>query len=157
MALPARRGNRGTAVRGWDPISELERTAEQMSELLGRGFGGWPDVSSVTDEGFLPLADIEETDDSYLCELELPGVSKDDIDIELHDRRLSVSGERQERERSGVLRRRMRTTGRFYFETTLPGDIEPDNVEASMDNGVLTITVPKAQDEQTRSRRVEIN
>ncbi|MDL5199699.1 Hsp20/alpha crystallin family protein [Streptomyces sp. ALI-76-A] len=59
-----------------------------------------------------PLTDIEETDDAFLIEIDVPGVKRDDINIELNDRELSISGEYKERERTGVLRRGTRRTGR---------------------------------------------
>ncbi len=57
---------------------------------------------------------MEETDDAYLVEVELPGVKRDDISIEVAGRRLTVSRERKERQRTGILRRRTRTVGRFH-------------------------------------------
>jgi HSP20 family protein len=90
------------------------------------------------------LADVEETDDAYLVEIELPGVKRDDVSVEVAGRRLTVSGERKERERVGILRRRTRAVGRFHYEVVLPGDVEEEGVSASMDEGVLTLRVLKA-------------
>lgn len=68
--------------------------------------------------GFTPLADVEETDDACVVEIDLPGVKRDHVAIEVAGRRLTVSGERKERERVGILRRRTRTVGRFQYERT---------------------------------------
>jgi HSP20 family protein len=73
-----------------------------------------------------------------------PGVHKKDVEVEVSGRRVTISGERKERERAGVLRRRTRTTGRFSYDLVLPCEIDEDAVTASLDNGVLTVTVPKA-------------
>lgn len=89
------------------------------------------------------MADVEESDDAYLVEVELPGVKGDDIDVEVAGRRLTVSGERKERERVGILRRQTRTVGRFHYEVVLPGDVAEDEVEAGLNEGVLTIRIPK--------------
>jgi HSP20 family protein len=100
----------------------------------------------------MPVAEIDEDDDGYLIRLELPGIMPDDIDIGIRDRELCVNGEvREEEERSNALRVR---TGRFHYHTSLPSDVDPDNVEASMDQGVLTLRIPKAT--RAQGHRIEI-
>ena len=84
----------------------------------------------------------------------MAGVKKDDLDIEIAGRRLSVSGERRERERVGILRRRERVVGRFHYEVVLPGEVEEEGVEAHLDEGVLTVIIPKPASE--RPRRIEV-
>jgi HSP20 family protein len=101
-----------------------------------------------------PLADVEETDDAYVVEIDLPGVKRDDIDIQLNDRQLTVSGEIKEKERAGVIRRRTRRVGHFHYAVTLPADVDADEVNARLDDGVLTVRVPKS--EQAKPRRIEI-
>ncbi len=148
MALPIRRGQ-GDATR-WDPMAEINRLSEQMQDYLGR----WPSPASVLGEGFTPLADVEETDDGYVVEIELAGVKGDDVSVEVAGRRLTVSGERKERERVGILRRQTRTVGRFHYEVVLPGEVDEEGIEASLDEGVLTVRVPKAEAE--RPRRIPV-
>jgi HSP20 family protein len=115
----------------------------------------WPSpLWSGVDE-FAPLADIEETDDAYVLELELPGVAKADIDIEVSGRRLVVRGERKEKERTGILRHRTRAVGRFRYEVVLPGEIDERDVKATMADGELTIRAAKTAAE--RPRRIKIN
>jgi HSP20 family protein len=101
-----------------------------------------------------PLADVEETDDAYVVDVELPGVDEADIDIEVNGREVTVTGELKERERKGILRRRTRRVGEFQYSVTLPGDIDADNVDAQLENGVLTVTVPKSQ--RAKPRRISI-
>ncbi len=148
MALPARQGETETPV--WNPLAELSRLNQQLARYLE----AWSDLPSLA-SGFTPLADVEESDDAYLVEVELPGMKRDDIAVELAGRRLTVSGERKERERVGILRRRSRSVGRFHYEVVLPGDVEEEGVSASMDEGVLTIRVPKPASE--RPRRIAIS
>ena len=142
MTLPVRRAEREVARPGtiWDPFGE------DFERLF--------DFRSLFSEVFTPLADVEETDDAYVVEIELPGVKRDDLDIDIAGRRLSVRGERKEKERVGILRRRERTVGRFAYEVSLPGDVDEDSVEAHLDEGVLTVRLPKP--EQERPRRIEI-
>jgi len=114
----------------------------------------WGDMPSLVRDGFVPLADVEETDDAYLIELEVPGIKKGDVDIAVAGRRLTVTGERKEKERAGILRRRTRSVGRFHFEIELPEAIDGNGVSASLGDGVLTVRAPKAVAE--RARKVEV-
>jgi HSP20 family molecular chaperone IbpA len=78
---------------------------------------------SLPAEGFTPLADLEETDDTYLLEVELPGIKKKDINIEVEDRLLVISGKWTEKERTGWLRRQTRSWGRFRHEVVLLDEV----------------------------------
>jgi HSP20 family protein len=135
MALPIRGGD-GEIDRS-DPFAEVNRLTQQLSGYLGMQL---PSLA----EGFTPLADIEESEDAYTVELELPGVSIDDISVRVSEEHLVVSGERKEPERAGVLRRRTRSVGRFHYEATLPAALGADSVRISLADGVLRIRVPKA-------------
>lgn len=150
MAVPVRRSNGNVEESRWDPLGGLDRLNSQLSSYLD----SWRQLPGLIGGGFTPLADLEETDDAYEVEIELAGVKKEDLDIEIAGRRLTVSGERKEKERVGILRRRERTVGRFRYEVTLPGDVEEEGVVAHLDEGVLTVRVPKPVSE--RPRRIEI-
>lgn len=150
MALPVRRGNgdRTEVVpRDFEGIDGFNR---QLASVLD----SWRRLPEVIGNGFTPLADIEETAEAYLVEIELPGVRREDVDIEIAGRRVSVQGERKEKERVGMLRRRERTVGRFSYEVTLPGDVDEDGVEAHLNEGVLNLRIPKP--ERERPRRIQI-
>ncbi len=151
MALPVRRNHDTAEVARFDPFFDFER----LSRQLGGYFDPWRQLPRLLDEVFSPLADLEETDDAYLLEVELPGINKDDVDIEITGRRLEVSGERKEKERVGILRRRERVVGRFHYEVLLPSDVEEEGIEANLDNGVLTIRVPKPASQ--RPRRIAVH
>jgi HSP20 family protein len=101
-----------------------------------------------------PPVDILETDDAWVVEAEVPGVDPDDVNVEVRDSEVSISGEIKERERKGILRRRTRRVGEFDFHVTLPGQVDPENVDANAHNGVLTVRIPKP--EQARARRIEV-
>ena len=143
MALPARTQQRDLA--GWEGFAGLSQLRSQLDALLS----GWDEVWSKVG-AFTPLADLEETDDAYVAEIELPGVKLEDLSVEVAGRRLTVTGERKERERVGILRRRTRTVGRFHYEVLLPGDVDEDGVTASLHEGVLTVRVPKPASERPR-------
>jgi HSP20 family protein len=155
MALPVRRRETSSQtpqrLERWEPLRELEQLQEATAQLLENAWsgGGIPDARIWS-----PLVDIEETDDAWLVEAELPGVDRKDVSVELRDAELAITGEIKERERKGILRRRTRPTGRFDYRVTLPGTADPDGVEAKLSDGVLTVRVPKP--EQARPRRVEV-
>lgn len=147
MAITDRRERNELARR--DQVPETQSLVPDLSQLLE----GWGDLLNLADT-FVPRADVEETNDAYIVEIELPGVDKDDIDISMSGRRLTVVGERREKERTGVLRRRTRAVGRFRYEVVLPGAIDESGVTAKLEDGVLTVRVPKAASE--RPRRIEV-
>lgn len=151
MTLPVRRTRTNDMDRlgsHWDPFEELKTVSQQLSELIDRPW--WP----TSGNRFVPPADLEETDDAFLVEIELPGINRNDIDVELTGRRLTVRGERKERERVGVLRRRTRRIGQFHYEVTLPDEVSGDDIEAQFADGLLTIRAPKAEGLETKRIRV---
>jgi HSP20 family protein len=125
--------------------AELKRYLEGPDQL--------PRVSSS--DGSTPLADVEESDEVYTIELDLPGVSRDHLDVALAGRRITISGARDERERKGVIRRHRRKTGRFLFEITLPVPVDEGAITVSLDAGVLTVRVRKG--EADRPRRIQVD
>ncbi|WP_378741289.1 Hsp20/alpha crystallin family protein [Nocardia brasiliensis] len=104
--------------------------------------------------GWSPLADLSETEDAYLVEIDLPGVRREDVDIDLSGQDLTIQGEVKQTEHQGVFRRRTRRTGQFTYRLTLPQNVDAEKVEASLANGVLTVRVPKS--EAAKPRRIEI-
>lgn len=151
MALPVRR--RDTAPQPttrWDPFRELEGLQDQLAQLMQQGAGdgnggGLP---------FVPLVDIEETEDAWIVEAELPGVKSEDVNVELRGSELAISGEIKEREREGILRRRTRKTGEFDYHITLPGEADAEHIDARLEDGVLTVRIPKP--DQQRPRRIDV-
>lgn len=130
---------------------------ERLHRSLVADLERWPNfaddvIDSVRE--VVPRADIEESDDAYVVDIELPGVRRDDVAIEISENRLSVTGERRERQRRGLVRRSTRTTGRFRLQVTLPLPVDADAVTASLDHGVLTVTVPKSA--SARRRRIPV-
>ncbi len=148
MALPV---YRNSDVRSWNPLQEMDDLQSRFSKLLEASFG----ESASLVSSWTPPVDIEETDDSFIVEAELPEVQKDDVDVELDDNRLTIHGEVKERERTGVLRRQSRRTGQFDYRVDLPGKVQADGVDASLKDGVLRLTIRKS--EADKPRRIEIS
>jgi HSP20 family protein len=147
MTLPATRSM--SPMRRMDPMREFEDLYEQMGRLMPAPLR----PSELT--RLVPDADVVETDDAYLVEVELPGVKREDIDIEVIGNELLITGEFKKRERVGLLRRRTRRIGEFEFRVTLPSDVNADKIDAKLAEGVLTVRVPKS--ERTKPRRIEIS
>jgi HSP20 family protein len=146
---------RSSPSERWSPLSELDQFAEGMRRMLEQAFGG-AEWSSVLSEArtWAPPVDIEETDEGYVIEAELPGVKREDVNIELIGDELTVTGEIKERERKGVVRRRTRRVGQFELRVVLPDRVESEKIEASLDAGVLTVRAPKA--ERAARRKIEV-
>ncbi|MDX3228706.1 Hsp20/alpha crystallin family protein [Streptomyces sp. ME19-01-6] len=157
MSMPVRRTRNEGATerqRGWarSPLAEFDDLLNQMGGLLESTVGGVvPGVGLVA---WTPSADVSETDEAYHVQIELPGVSRREVDVEVSGQELGVSGEIKERERTGVLRRSTRRTGRFDYRVRLPSEVNTEGVKATMSDGVLSINVPKA--ETTKPRHIEI-
>ena len=153
--LPARRSRRSMPMV--DPSREFEDLYDRMGQLLNLAFGDMPfGQIQVMNAPWVPMADVSETDDAYTVEVELPGVRKDQVNVDLSDRELVISGEipEPEEEEGGQRRRRSRRTGRFEFRTVLPGEVNPDGVSAALSDGVLSVKIPKA--EEAKPRRIEV-
>ncbi len=152
--LPERRSR--VSPQRWESMNELEQVTERMRRMLDETFGsfGWSAPRLTDGTTWSPMVDIEEQDDVYVLEAELPGVKRQDLNIEIVGNELAITGEIKEQERKGVLRKQTRRTGRFEYRIGLPAQVDADKVDASLDNGVLTVRVPKA--ERAQRRKVEI-
>ncbi len=148
MALPVRHSNNGL---DWSPLRELEEVHQRLSQLLDTGLtDGRPGMLT----GWTPSVDVEETEDAFVVEAELPGDKREDVDVELQHNELRIHGEVTERERTGIMRRRTRRTGQFDYRVTLPGEVDADNVEANLEEGILRVQVRKS--EHAKPRRIAV-
>lgn len=112
-------------------------------------------VGGPTGDGaWVPSADVTETNNAYLVEVELPGLRREDVDVDLDGNELVVTGELKEHKREGLFRRRTRRVGNFEYRVRLPGDLQDDKAEASLAHGVLTVYLPKA--EGAKSSKIKV-
>lgn len=135
------------------PFSELERMRQQMGDLLGKVYeSALPGLHA----GVFPTINLTEDPESYYLRAELPGISAGDLDIQATGKNLSISGERKIQAEKGDVRyhRREREAGKFSRVISLPGDIEPEGVKASLADGILAVKVPKA--EKAKPRQITI-
>lgn len=145
-----------TIVR-WEPLRELSSLQSEMNRLFDGLFE--PGRSPVPSEmrRWIPPMDLLETEDSFVLRADLPGMTQEEVKIELEDNVLMLSGERRadhETRQEGFYRLE-RAFGSFSRSLTLPQGVDPDGVTASFDRGVLEVRIPKP--EQAKPRRIAIN
>ena len=139
-----------------EPLRELSSLQNEMNRLFNTAFDTPTPGNGGTLRRWVPAMDLVETADDFVLRADLPGMSQDDVKIELEDNVLTVSGERKaEHEEKGEGYHRVeRAFGSFSRSLTLPKGVDADAVKASFDNGVLEIHVPKP--EERKPRRIEI-
>lgn len=142
------------AITRYDPLRDAASIQNEMQRMLRQAFGDRDAASSAG--AFAPLLDVEESDEGFTLHVELPGVNADDVDVSLEENVLTIAGERRfydDRSTEGF-RRIERAFGRFHRAVRLPDRVDPDRVEAAYRDGLLTITVPKA--EEAKPRRIQV-
>jgi len=147
-----------TMLTRWNPYREMLTLRDQIDRWFDRPFSALGLASSMWDTMYsngIPL-DVVENDDAFVVKASVPGFSADQLDVTLEKNVLTIKGEmRQEQEREGEqYHLRERSHGRFSRSVYLPGEVEPDAVQADLANGILTLTVPKA--EVSRPKRIAI-
>jgi HSP20 family protein len=144
-----------TIVR-WEPLRELSSLQTEMNRLFSAAFEGGAQGTAAA-RRWAPAMDLLETDEHFVLRADLPGVSEEDVNIELEDNVLTVSGERKaehEDNREGFYRVE-RTFGSFSRSLTLPRGVDADAVSATFDKGVLEVRIPKP--EERKPRRISIS
>jgi HSP20 family protein len=141
------------AARGfgefWDPWHEFARVERDLGRLFGAP--GGPAFGSA------PAMNVRADHDKVTVTAELPGVSLEDVDVSVVGRRLTIRGERRTSEPAagGRYHRRERESGRFGRAMTLPYPVEVNAVTAALKEGVLTITLPRAEADRPRKITVQ--
>lgn len=132
---------------------DFDRLQRQMSELYGALSGGTLPMPAA---GVFPLTNVTEDKDNYYVRAELPGIKSSDLDIQVAAKGISITGERKIPEEGNNVRyhRREREAGKFSRSINLPEDINADKVDAKLVNGILTITIPKA--EKAKPRQISV-
>jgi HSP20 family protein len=148
----------------WYPFQDLrsaqeERAQDQMDRLFAHALGlhgQWRSATGASTPAWAPALDIAERKDAYVVTVELPGVKLDELEITLEDGLLTIQGERHVANDSSEeqFHRVERSSGAFRRSITLPAQVMADEVEASMEDGVLGILVPKA--EEAKAKRIQV-
>ncbi|MHB8241340.1 MAG: Hsp20/alpha crystallin family protein [Solirubrobacteraceae bacterium] len=147
------------ALVRWEPARELQTIQQEMNRLFGTFFDSPTGAGSngVATRRWVPAVDLVEEDEQFVLRADLPGVSEDDVSVELEEDVLTISGERksEHEERKDGHYRLERASGRFARSLTLPEGVDPQSIQAHFDKGVLEVRIPKP--EQRKPRRVAIN
>ena len=148
-----------TVTTAWDLFEDLRAAQDEMLRAT-RGQGWRPRqqfTSGTTPAAWMPAVDISERKDAYLVAVELPGVKPDQVEITFEDGLLTIQGERHFAHDSAEekMHRAERYYGPFRRSITLPSHVEADKIEASAQDGVLQIMVPKAPDVQ--AKRIQVH
>ena len=138
----------------WEPFEGLNRIHSRFSDLFNEGFGR--SLAKPTSTTWYPAVDILESKDSYVIRAELPGMKKEDFNLEVKDGTLTLTGERKsEKTAEGVDYRHVeRINGKFIRSFSLPKSVKHDGIQASYRDGILEIRVPKA--EEVKPRQIEV-
>jgi HSP20 family protein len=145
------------ALIRWEPVRELGTIQNEMNRLFNSFFDTPTPGNGQTLRRWIPAMDLIETETDFVLRADLPGLSEADVNIELEDNVLTVSGERKEEheDRKAGYYRVERSSGAFRRSLTLPEGVDPASVKATFDRGVLEVTVPKP--EQRIPRKVQIS
>ena len=143
------------ALVRWEPAREVDSLQSEVNRVFDAFFGGAGNGGTRA-RRWVPAMDLVETEDHLVLRADLPGLRKDDVNIEIKDGALTVSGERraEHEEKSEGFYRIERAFGGFSRSLTLPDGIAADKVDASFDNGVLEVRIPKPA--ERKPHRVEI-
>ena len=144
-----------TIVR-WEPFRELSSLQTEMNRLFNAAFDSPTSPGNGGTRRWSPAMDLLETEEQFVLRADLPGMTENDVSIELEDNVLTVSGERKtehEDKREGFYRME-RAFGTFSRSLTLPKGVDPEGVSAQFDRGVLEVRIPKP--EQRKPRRISI-
>jgi HSP20 family protein len=149
------------ALIRWEPVRELNTIQSEMNRLFntffeastpGNGGGGGTSMRR-----WIPAMDLVESENDFVLRADLPGLSEGDVNIELEDSVLTISGERkaEHEERKEGYYRVERASGTFSRSLTLPEGVDPEAVKAHFEKGVLEVRIPKP--EQRKPRKVAIS
>lgn len=146
-------------IARWNPVSEFEDLINRYNRYFGltRSNGDREGKDLFTRSDWAPAVDIKETREAFVIEAELPGMSKDDVKVTVQEGVLSIQGERSQEEETGDRKhhRVERVYGSFIRRFTLPDNVDENSIQANFKNGVLSLTLAKA--EPAEPKAIEVN
>jgi HSP20 family protein len=149
------------ALIRWEPVRELNTIQNEMNRLFNTFFEAGPGNGGGAGtplRRWIPAMDLVETEDDFVLRADLPGLAEQDVNIELEDHILTVSGERkaEHEERKEGYYRVERASGTFSRSLTLPEGVNPDSVKATFDKGVLEVRIPKPAERKPRKVAISV-
>jgi HSP20 family protein len=146
------------AITRWDPFRDVLALQNRMNSLFQDFNRGQSENDALTTAAFVPPVDIYEDEHKIVLKLEVPGMKESDLDIQLENNVLTVKGERkfEKEEKEENFHRIERRYGSFYRSFTIPNTVNPENVKAGYDAGVLRIELEKRAEAKPKQIKVEI-
>lgn len=143
-----------SAASRWDPFEEINRMQERLSQLVGELLpsGEIKDLDALS-----PMMDVQEKDKEIVVKADMPGVDKKDVEIDIKNNMLYINANthrEKEEEKEGYVMRE-RAFSRFARTLSLPANVVAEGAKAKMEDGVLTINIPKAEIEEKQKVLVE--
>ena len=147
------------AITRWDPYRDVLALQNRMNSIFqefSRGNGSGEN-ELVTAAGFVPPVDIYEDENKLVLNIEVPGMRQEDLDVRMENNTLTVKGERslQHEEKEENFHRVERRYGSFFRAFTLPNTIDPNNIKAEYDAGVLRLELQKRP--ETKPKQIKVN
>jgi HSP20 family protein len=147
------------ALIRWEPVREIQTVQNEMNRLFNTFFDAPTpgNGGATTLRRWIPAMDVVETDDHFVLRADLPGMSENDVKIELEDNVLTISGERktEHEQRNEGYYRVERASGSFSRSLTLPEGVDANGIQAKFESGVLEVRIPKP--DQHKPRKVQIS
>jgi len=142
----------------YDPLNNLLYLQERMNRLFDDTMKRSPESESFTSGAWAPAVDIFETDDDIVLMADIPGLSQDEVDIQVRDNMLTISGDRKQGDPIGQESyvRVERPCGVFSRSFTLPSTVDQENISASYAKGVLAVRMPKSRQAAPQQIKVEL-
>lgn len=147
----------GSKLDRWQPFRGLSDVQNEMSRMFDSVFGN-PTALAMGERMWAPLCDVWETKDDVVVSLELPGVSEKDVKVSITGDLLTIKGERrwQDAQKDDGYHRVERVYGKFERTVELPVSVQPDKAKASYRDGVLTVTLAKAEELEPREIKIDV-
>jgi HSP20 family protein len=144
-------------VANWPVLGRLTNLRDELDRLFESPFEELSRGAQLFSGGWAPALDVYEDKDNLTVKAELPGMKREDIEVSLHDGTLTISGERKSetKHEEAEVYRSERFVGKFQRTVTLPTPVKSDAVKANYKDGILTVTLPKA--EEAKPKQIDVN
>src|SRR3954453_18529550 len=147
------------ALVRWEPVRELNTLQSEMNRLFNTFFDSPTPSNGGGLRRWVPAMVLVETDEHFVLKADLPGLDAGDVNIEVEDNVLTISGERKvehETSKEGFYRLE-RSSGEFRRSLTLPEGVDADRIAANFDKGVLEVRIPKPEQRKPRKVKIGVN
>ena len=148
------------AIVRWDPFRDVAALQDRINRIFNESFGRSRDMDEeVSQYDWSPPVDIYETANGIELKIELPGINKEDVSVEIKDNVLTLKGERllDPEIKDEHYYRKERSFGKFHRSFSLQNPIKPDRIKASFKDGILTVEIPRSEKEKPKKISVDID